>query len=194
MNWVDGVTVALFVFGLFVGWRMGLIGAIFNVVGIVVGIYIATNFSQLIARWFTEHGAAESIATVLAYVAIIIAIVIGIQLSRNIVKRILSLVLLGWVDTLGAIIVGLLLGGALASVFILGITRFSSDLPTAGAPGAIIEMTGLRGSIQDAVVDSSAVQAFLDITDSLATTTWGPISSDYKETLRQLQRIIEAKT
>lgn len=167
MNWVDYISLFLFLGGLFVGWRMGLLGAVFNAIGIYVGIFIATNFSQLIAGWFTERGSGESVATVLAYVVIIVGVFVGAQVARGIAKRVLSFVLLGWVDSLGSVAVGLLLGFALSGAFLLGLARFSSDLPQEGLAGMIVETTGFRGNIQDSMVESTLVPTFIDVTDSL---------------------------
>ena len=191
MNWLDFVIGFVALVGLFIGWRVGLLGAIFNTLGVFVGIFLGAQFSDDISGWITEQGAADSIATVLSYVVIIIAVFAGAQMAKNAAKKMLSLVFLGWVDTLGSVAVGALLGFGLAGALILGLARFSSDLPTEGALGTIVEMTGLRGSLQDTMVESSLIPVFIDFTDAIPGSALGFVPGDYRLALEQLELRIE---
>ncbi len=191
MNWMDIVIVLVAMSGLVIGWRMGLLGAVFNTLGVVVGVFIAARFSDDIAAWFTERGTGDAIATVLGYVVIIVAVFVGAQVARGFVKRVLNLVFLGWIDSAGAIAVGVLLGFALAGALILGAARYSSDLPEEGAMGAIVEMTGIRGNLQDAMVESTLVPVFIDLTDALPAEALGFIPGDFRSALETLEQRIE---
>ena len=191
MNWLDFVIGFVALVGLFIGWRVGLLGAIFNALGVFVGIFLGAQFSDDIAGWITDQGAADSIATVLSYVVIIIAVFAGAQMAKNIVKKRLNLVFRGWVGTLGSVAVGALLGFGLAGALILGLASFSSDLPTEGALGTIVEMTGLRGSLQDTMVESSLIPVFIDVTDAIPGSALGFVPGDYRLALEQLELRIE---
>ena len=191
MNWLDFVIAFMGLVGLFIGWRVGLLGAIFNTLGVFVGIFLAAQLSDDIASWFTEQGAADSIATVLSYIVIIVGVFAGAQMARSFAKKMLNLVFLGWVDTLGSVAVGALLGFGLAGALILGLARFSSDLPTEGAVGSIVEMTGLRGSLQDTMVESSLIPTFIDVTNAIPGSALGFVPGDYKLALQQLELRIE---
>jgi uncharacterized membrane protein required for colicin V production len=194
VNWVDILVLVVGLIGLVVGWRMGLIGAAFNLIGAMVGVFAATRFSDDIAAWIAEKGAGDAIATVLAYVAIVVAVFVGAQIARRIVKTALNLVFLGWGDSLGGIAVGVVFGFVLAGAVILGLARFGEDLPDTAAAGAIVEMTGIRGAIQDAMVESSMVGNFLDVTDALPADAMGFVPGDFKAALEQLQlRIAESE-
>ena len=118
----------------------------------------------------------------------------GAQIARRIVKTALNLVFLGWGDSLGGIAVGVVFGFVLAGAVILGLARFVGDLPDTAAAGTIVEMTGIRGTIQDAMVESSMVGNFLDVTDALPADAMGFVPGDFKAALEQLQlRIAESE-
>ena len=191
MNLLDFIIAIVAIVGLVTGWKMGLLGAIFNTLGVFVGLFLAAQISDDIASWFTEQGAADAIATVLSYVVIIVGVFVGAQVARGFAKRVLNLVFLGWVDSLGAIAVGVLFGFGLAGVLILGLARFSNDLPTEGATGMIVEMTGIRGSLQDKMVESSLIPVFIDVTDAIPASALGFVPGDYRLALEQLEQLIE---
>lgn len=189
MNWLDFVILGCALLGLFIGWRMGFLGAVFNVLGIVAGILIATHFSDDIAAWFTQQGAGNAIATVLAYLVIIVGISMAAQVARVVTKKMLSLVLLGWVDTLGSLLVGLIFGIALSAALILAAARLSSDLPPKGtaAPLVLAETKGLRGGLQKALAESSIVPAFIDVTNALPAEALGLVPGDFRIALKQVE-------
>ncbi|MEK7777761.1 MAG: CvpA family protein [Chloroflexota bacterium] len=194
MNWLDIVIAGVALVGLFIGWKMGLLGAIFNTIGVVVGIFIAGHFSGQIAAWIAEQGTSDAIATVLAYVAIVVGMFVAAQVAKGIAKKMLSLVFLGWVDSLGSILVGLVFGLALAGAVILAVARFGSDLPTEGAVGTVVEMTGLRGSIQGALVKSTLVPVFIEVTNGIPANALGFVPGDFRIALDDIERRInEAK-
>ena len=191
MNWVD-ILIAIVAFvGLIVGWRMGLLGAIFNALGVVVGVFLAARFSDDISAWFTDRGTADAIATVLGYVVIIVAVFVGAQVARGFAKRVLNLVFLGWVDSVGAIAVGLIFGFALSGALIMAMARYANDLPQEGAAGTLVEMTGVRGSIQDEMVESSLVPVFIDVTNAIPADALGFIPGDFRDALKVLEMRIE---
>ncbi|MBI4201776.1 MAG: CvpA family protein [Chloroflexi bacterium] len=195
MNWVDILIIIVAGIGALIGWKIGLLGAIFNTIGVFVGIFVAANFSQAIAGWIVEQGAGNSLATVLAYVVIIIGVFIAAQIAKTFVKKALSLVFLGWVDSVGSIAVGLILGFALGGAVILGLARLSVDLPQEGAGGFLVEMTGIRGSLQDSLVKSNLVGIFIEVTDAIPANAFGMVPGDYRAALDQIeQRRLEGET
>ena len=48
MNWVDLVLAVVGIFALYQGYKMGLVGALCNLVGLFVGIWVAANFNDVI--------------------------------------------------------------------------------------------------------------------------------------------------
>ena len=194
MNWLDFVIAGAGIVGLVIGWKVGLLGAIFNTVGVFVGMWLAANMSGQIAQWFTNQGFANTMASVLSYVAIVVGVFVGAQIARSVAKKMLSIVFLGWVDSLGSIAVGVLLGFGLAGALILGVARFSQDLPTTGGAGMIVQLSGIRGNLQDGLVKSQLVPVFIDVTDAIPGSAMGFVPGDYRQALDLLKERIEKET
>ena len=144
-NWFDLVIILVALIGLTIGWRVGLLGIIYYTIGIFAGLFVASNFSDDIGGWFSQQGATGAVATVLAYLSIIIGVFFGVQLAKSGTKKSLKLIFLGWVDSLGSILIGVVFAFGLSGALILGVARLCSDIPTDGAAGTIVEMTGFRG-------------------------------------------------
>ncbi len=195
MNWLDLVIAGVALLGLFIGLRMGLLGAIFNAVGVVVGAFIAPRISDDIAAWFTKQGMGHAIATVLAYVAIIVALMLAAQVARRITKKVFSLVLLGWMDTVGGLFIGLLFGLALSAAVVLGLVRLSTNVPANGVAAVLGErVSGFQSSIQDALVGSVLAAAFIRVTNALPANAMGFVPGEFSVALRQIeQRINQTK-
>ena len=191
MNWFDFIIIIVALAGLFAGVRVGLIGAVFYAVGVLVASLFAANLSDDIAGWFTNQGAADAIATVLAYAVIFTGVFICAMAARRLAKVVIRLPLLGWIGTLGAIVAGLLLGIGLASVLILGAARLSSDIPAGDTIDSVIETTELRGSLQKALALSRLTGVFINVTDSLPGNALGFVPGDYKIALEQIDKLAE---
>ncbi|MBI2171268.1 MAG: CvpA family protein [Chloroflexi bacterium] len=191
MNWVDIVIIIVAGIGALVGWKMGFLGAIFNVIGIFVGIWVAANFSQAIAGWILEQGTSETVATVLGYVVIVVGLFVAAQIAKTIVKKAMSLVFLGWVDTLGSILVGVVFGFALGGAVVLGLARLSVDLPKGGGAGVLVEMVGARKGLQGAMVASTLVPIFIETTDSIPANAFGLVPGDFRAALDEIDRLIQ---
>ncbi len=191
MNWFDLVIIIVALAGLFTGFRVGLIGAVFYAAGVLVGSLLAANLSDDIAGWFTDQGAADAIATVLAYAVIFTTVFICAMAAHRFAKLVLKLPLLGWVGSLGTIVAGLLFGIGLASVLILGAARLSSDIPTEGAFDSVIRTTELRGNLQEALVLSRLTGVFINVTDWLPGNALGFVPGDYKIALEQIDKLAE---
>jgi membrane protein required for colicin V production len=191
MNWFDYGIAGVALIGLLIGWKIGFLGAIFNAIGVVVGIFIAGRFSDDIAAWFAEQGTGDAIATVLAYIVIVAGIFFGAQVAKGVAKKMLSLIFLDWVDSLGSVLVGLVFGLSLAGALILLTARFGTDLPSEGALGVVVTMTGLRGSLQTTLVESTLVPVFIDITNSIPADAMGFVPGDFKIALEQIEQLID---
>lgn len=193
MNWVDFIILGVAVIGIFVGWRIGFLGAIFTTAGVVIGMFLAGQLSDDIAAALTESVSNDTLATALAYAILVGGAIAAAMIARNITKKILSLVLLGWVDSLGSLALGLVAGVLLAGALITFAARYSQDLPEGGLAGTFIEMTGIQGNINEALVESSLVPVWLDVVDALPASALGLIPGDFSLALQELDRRVEAE-
>lgn len=129
MNWVDITIIVVAVIGAYVGWRHGLIRTIFTLVGLIVGVVLAGQWSEGMAEVFSPSGAQWAY---IAAFAIIMAIVVVIaNIFGKTLQAFFKLIMMGWLDSIGGIIIGFLLG-ALAIAAVLSSTALYVNDP--GAP------------------------------------------------------------
>jgi len=109
MNWLDIVLAIILVVSVFIGLKVGLIKAILSLVGLVLGIFLAGRFYEAFAGVLTFL--PEAAARVVAYILIILIVMIIISIVANLLDKLLSVIMLGWVNHLGGAVFGLLMAG-----------------------------------------------------------------------------------
>lgn len=170
MNWLDIVITVTWILGLFLGWKMGLFGAIFAAGGAVVGVFLANRFSDNIADLLTDSVSGDTLASVIAYVAILAAVFTAAQILRTMLIEGLKRTALGWVDPVGGVILGLAAGFLLAGALVTVMARYSTNLPpdTGGSTAVMVavDTSGLQQRVRNSLIDSSLVTVYLDVIDS----------------------------
>jgi membrane protein required for colicin V production len=205
MNWLDIVIVAIWGFGFFVGWRMGLFGAIFTAGGLIVGVLLAGRLSDNVAELITNSISSDTMATVIAYGIILLAVFVGAQVLKAVVKGIMKMVFLGWVDTVGSLALGLVIGVVMSGALITVTARYSSDLPQELldlTPGEVIsnlpvefliERSGIQEKLNRAMVESSLIPIFLDIRSAIPGQALGFVPDDFNVALEVLETQIDSQ-
>ena len=193
MNWIDIIVIIVALVGIFVGWRIGFLGAIFATAGLYVGMVLAGQLTDDIAEALTDSVSSDAIATALAYAIVVGGSLAAALMARSVVKKMLNFVFLGWIDSVGSLALGLLAGVLLGGALITFAARYSNDLPEAGSLELLDKLTGFRGDINNALVDSSLVPLWLDIVDAVPGSAIGMVPDDFKLALDDLQRRIDAE-
>ena len=137
MSWLDIVLLVLIAIPTIIGLRMGIIKAVFSVVGVIVGVVLAgrlyVSFSESLT-FISDPGVAK----VVAFAIILIVVMIIAAVLSAVLKKVVSAVLLGWVNRLGGAILGFILGaifcGAVVTMWVkfLGIGDAISNSAIAG--------------------------------------------------------------
>ena len=199
MNWLDIVIIALWGIGFFVGWKMGLLGAIFSTGGLIVGVLLAARLSDNVSELITDSVSSDTLATVIAYAIILVAAFVAAQVLKAVVKGVLKMVFLGWVDTVGSLALGLVMGVVLSGALITMLARYSSDLPVEllePGPAMLliaIERAGAQEKLNTALVESTLVPVFLDIRSAIPGSALGFVPDDFKVALDVLEMQIDSQ-
>ncbi|MCL0057995.1 CvpA family protein [Dehalococcoidales bacterium] len=128
MNWLDIVIIVAIAIPTFFGLRMGIIKAALSLAGIIVGVILAGRYYIPLSEQLTfipQPTAAE----IVAFAIILIGVMVISGVLATLLKRIASLVMLGWLNHLGGAVFGLLLGaifcGALLTTWVnfFGVTE-----------------------------------------------------------------------
>lgn len=107
---IDIIFVVLLVLAIIKGFSRGLIVAVFSFVAFLVGMAAALKLSAVVAISLQEKAnVTGSWLPVISFFLVFIAVVLAVRLGAKLLKKAVSMVLLGWVDTLGGIILYALL-------------------------------------------------------------------------------------
>lgn len=202
MNWFDIVIIAILAVGAFMGMRTGLIGAAITAIGGIIGWLIAGRVSDKVGGLFGDSLSNDTIVTVISYIIIIAIALFVARIVARIVRPILSIATLGlssMVDKLGGLALGLLLGLAISSAFIVVVARFAYnfELPDEGVVGVaasrIPDVQDTRDSVEGALTASAIVPVFINIANALPGDTLGFVPEDFRVSLEILDQTIEAE-
>lgn len=137
MNWLDIVIIVVGVILGFIGWRMGILQAVALVVGIGVGIVFASQFSaqgaDILSTWIESPGMAK----IVAYIVILVLTLVAATIVAGFARKILSFLLLGWVDRMA----GLALGILATFVIFSGVLTYAQRYDVLGLPETIESST-----------------------------------------------------
>ena len=109
MNWLDIVIIVVVATAAFSGWRVGIVKAMVTFVGMVAGVYLASVFHSQAGDAVGAVVENETLAAWLGY-ALVFVIVMGAAFAAGaVIRKMMALVLLGWVDRLTGATAGLVI-------------------------------------------------------------------------------------
>ena len=112
MNWLDIVLLVALAIPTFIGLKQGLIKSVLSLVGLIIGVILASNFYEALGSrlGFIPN---PDIANITAFILILVGVLVIATILARLLKFIVSIVMLGWVNYLGGAVFGLLLGAIL---------------------------------------------------------------------------------
>ncbi len=127
MNLFDGAVLVIVAFCLVRGGFRGLIREVSGIIGVVAGFYGAnTYYPQLtpyIEQWVQSPGARHLICFFILFCGILI--VVG--LLARLIRKLLRLVFLGWVDRTFGMVFGTAKGVLIVTILFIMLTTFIPD-------------------------------------------------------------------
>jgi len=199
LNWLDISITITFGLGLYAGWRIGLLGITFTSVGMVFAAIFAGSLNNHLEPIIGDLVSSELLSTWISYI-IIFASVFGIsQAFKSLFKNFLKMVFLGWIDTVGSIMLGIVMATVLSSTLVSVLSKYSHDLvvqpwnenPNIGE--IIVDGTGIPKNVNDALVESTLVPVLLDIRKVIPGSILSFIPGDFYQSLDTLEKQIDDK-
>lgn len=173
MNWLDLTLLAIWVILALVGLFRGLIRMVFPLIGLVLGVFLAGQFHAALARGLTFIE-GENLSRIVAFILIFLAVLIGVSILGIFARKFLRLLTLGWLDRLGGLLVGLLIGWIAAGALTYLLARYialPANLPTGEGIGAWLEnwraVVQVRQEVTAAIENSKLAGFFLRTFPSL---------------------------
>ncbi|MFZ4057344.1 MAG: CvpA family protein [Ferruginibacter sp.] len=116
---LDVMIAIAFVFALIRGFRQGLIVAIFSTLAIIIGIAAALKLSAAVAVYLQSRANVSAVwLPFLSFALVFLIVVFIVNLGGKIVEKTFQMVLLGWVNRIGGMLIYTLLYAIIISVFL----------------------------------------------------------------------------
>jgi membrane protein required for colicin V production len=197
MNWFDFVILAILAVGAFHGLKSGLIGASLTAVGVVLGVFLAGQLSDDVGALLTDSISNDTLVTVTSYAIIFVAVMVGAWIVKRILRTVISILFLGWVDKLGGLALGVLAGAAISGALITGMARltYNFEIPPGGLPqeivGNVLPLAEAKGWLEDTLTGSALVPTFINLTEAIPADALGFVPADFRVALEILEAQIE---
>ncbi|WP_295127268.1 CvpA family protein [uncultured Chitinophaga sp.] len=102
---IDIIFAIILVFAIYRGFTRGLIVAVFSFVACMIGMAAALKLSSTLSVYLQEHANIHTRwLPVISFVLLFVGVVLLIRLGANLLEKMVELVLLGWVNKLGGIL------------------------------------------------------------------------------------------
>ena len=128
INYFDVTVIVILALFALRGCFRGFVDEISGLIGLIGGLWMARHFYQDVSPLLTFVG-NEQLRGIMAYVLVFLAFLVVVAIVGHIVKRLVSLAFIGWVDKLAGLALGLVKGFIICSVLLLLVKNF---LPEAG--------------------------------------------------------------
>jgi membrane protein required for colicin V production len=124
MNAFDIVVAVLLAYSLIRGLFRGLVKEVASIIGVLGGFFSAYSFYGVAAAYLSGLVSNPAYRNILAFMIIFCVVLILINVLALIIKYVLRVVLLGWLDRLGGVAFGIVKGVLIVSVLFLALTAF----------------------------------------------------------------------
>lgn len=154
MNVLDWVLIAAFAITALWGYKTGLVSAVLNAIAIYVALFLSGLFAGRVLSLIWDGVESEALSTAIGYVIIFVAVILASRIIASFIKKALKITFMGWVDSLGGIVIGLVAGVLIAGGVMTVLARYSFVENEASADSSIsvddVLTDGIQG-LQDEV-------------------------------------------
>lgn len=130
MNSFDILIITILAFGLIRGIFRGVVRELSSIIGVLGGFYAAYTYYPQVAGLISPWISNPVQLNILSYLAIFSVVVIVVGILAMVIKYLLNIAFLGWVDRICGALFGVLKGSLVCCVLFIVLTAF---LPK-GAP------------------------------------------------------------
>jgi uncharacterized membrane protein required for colicin V production len=154
MNVLDWILIIAFAGAALWGFKTGLVSAVLNAVAIWVGLFLSGLFAGQVLSLIWDGVESQALYTAIGYVIIFAGVFIAARIVASIIKKALKVTFMGWVDSLGGIVIGLVAGVLISGGVMTVVARYSfvedveateigvDDIMTDGTEGITDKITG----------------------------------------------------
>lgn len=148
MNTLDIIILCIVIIFLIRGFFRGLIQEVFLLVAVVLAVYLASGYQHLLVPYLQPYISSEMIVNGLTYALIFIGTLAVFWLLAKLLRTMLDISMLGWIDRTTGGLFGLLEGVLIGLILLMFIQSFAPESAwlkeSAIAPraGHLVELVG----------------------------------------------------
>jgi|GEM_PF-1171834 len=106
------------------GYRDGVIKRILEIAGVLVVLVLTARFATAVHPWVMDKtGVPEGPALLITWAGLFFAGLLLARFVASMISKLIRLTIVGWLDKVGGVIVGMLFGTLLASVLLIAISQ-----------------------------------------------------------------------
>ena len=124
MNPFDIITIVIMGYSLVRGIFRGLVKEVSSIIGVLGGFYAAFTYYTMLAKLLSGLIKETAYLNILSFLIIFCGVLIVVGILGVIIKYLLNIAFLGWVDRIGGVGFGLVKGILIASILFITLTAF----------------------------------------------------------------------
>ena len=116
---IDIAFVIIMVLAIFKGLRKGLILGIFSLLAFIIGLAAALKLSVVVAEWLKDSaGSFSKWLPLISFMLVFIGVLLLVGLLARAIKKTMQFAMLGWLDSLGGILLYVIIYTIIFSIFL----------------------------------------------------------------------------
>jgi membrane protein required for colicin V production len=124
MNALDIFVGVILIYGLVRGIFRGLVKEVSSLIGVLGAFMAAYSFYGMVGGYLSGVVSSPAYRNLLAFLIIFCAVVVFVNVLAIVIKYLLKIVFLGWLDRLGGVVFGFIKAALIVSVLFLALTAF----------------------------------------------------------------------
>ncbi|WFS63879.1 CvpA family protein [Pseudodesulfovibrio thermohalotolerans] len=127
MNFLDIILICIIALFVLRGFFRGLVQEVLSLIAVVLAIYLASRFDDVLSPHLKLYIESDITVSALSYFLIFIGTLVVVWLLTKLIRSVLEISLLGWIDrTLGGVF-GLLEGALICLVGLMFLQTFAPE-------------------------------------------------------------------
>lgn len=129
MNALDIILLAAFIPAVVRGITKGFLEQFLMLAGLVLGIWAAYHFSNLMCDIIRPHiDASDTLISVAGFVLVLVLVVLAVFIITKLLTKVIKTTLIGWVDKLLGIVAGILVTAIVLAALIIAFDSMNQSL------------------------------------------------------------------
>jgi len=126
-TWLDPVILGIILVSVALGAFRGLLRSVAGLAGLILAALFAGRLAALLDPTLdSAHIQHPPLLGATAFIIAFVVIFVGVEMAAGVLRRMQKLMMLGWIDTAGGALFGLVRGVLISMILLAGIAMFGS--------------------------------------------------------------------